>query len=83
LGHIALEQTDPSFVYRRVTMREFVLSYQFEGGNWMLGVMAESPEDAARRVQALRRSAVLLGSAERFTPVEVEYRGERTKPPHL
>ncbi len=43
----------------------------------MLGVLAESPEDAAGRVQALRRSAVLIGSAEGFTPVEVEYGGER------
>jgi hypothetical protein len=58
-------------------MREFVLSYQFEGGNWMVGIMAESPEDAARRVAAIRRSGVLIGSAERFTPVELEYRGER------
>jgi hypothetical protein len=58
-------------------MREYVVSYEFEDGKWMIGIMAESAEDAARRVQALRRSAVLLGSAERFTPVEVEYRGKR------
>jgi hypothetical protein len=62
-----------------MAMREYVLSYEFDGGSWMLGLMAESPEDAARRVQALRGSAVLIGSAERFTPVEVEYRGERRK----
>jgi hypothetical protein len=60
-------------------MREFVLSYDFDGGSWMVGVQAESLEDAARRVQAIRKSTVLLGSAERFTPVEVEYRGERLK----
>lgn len=58
-------------------MREFVVSYEFDDGQWMTGIMAQSAEDAARRVRALRRSAVLLGSAERFTPVEVEYRGER------
>jgi hypothetical protein len=60
-------------------MREFVLSYQFDGQNWMLGVMADSPEDAARRVQAIRKSARLIGSAQHFTPVEVEYGGERRK----
>ena len=60
-------------------MREFVCSYEFEGGSWMLAVNAESLEDAARRVQAIRRSAVLIGSAEKFTPSEVEYRGKRTK----
>ena len=60
-------------------MREFVYSYEFEGGNWMLAVHAESPADAARRVQAIRKSAVLIGSAEKFTPSEVEYRGELTK----
>ena len=37
----------------------------------------KSAEDAARRVRALRRTAVLLGSAARFTPVEVEYEDER------
>jgi len=62
-----------------MAMREYVLSYEFDGGSWMLGIMAESAEDAALRVQALRRSAVLLGAAERFTPTEVEYRGERRK----
>ena len=60
-------------------MHEFVVSYEFDGGQWMTGIMAESLEDAARRVQGLRRSAVLLGSAERFTPIEVEYQGERHK----
>ena len=60
-------------------MREFVFSYEIEGGNWMLTVNAESLEDAARRVQAIRKSAVLIGSAEKFTPSEVEYRGKRTK----
>ena len=60
-------------------LREFVLSYEFDGGSWMLGIMAESLEDAAGRVLALRRSAILIGSAERFTPVEVEYNGERRK----
>ena len=60
-------------------MREFIMSYEFDGGRWMVGIMAKDVEDAARRVQALRRSAVLLGSAERFTPVEVEYEGERHK----
>lgn len=60
-------------------MREFVVAYEFDGGQWMTGIFANSLEDAARRVQALRRSAVLLGSAERFTPVEVEFQGERHK----
>ncbi len=60
-------------------MRDFVLSYEHEGGNWMLDIKAESLEDAARRVQALRRSAVLLGSSERFLPVEVEYHGHRNQ----
>lgn len=58
-------------------MQEYVLSYEFEGGKWMVGIHANSLEDAARRVQAIRKSAILIGSAERFTPVEVEYRGER------
>jgi hypothetical protein len=58
-------------------MREFVVSYEFDGGQWMTGIMAKSAEDAARRVRALRRTAVLLGSTELFTPVEVEYEGER------
>ena len=64
---------------RLAAMRELVFSYEFEGGNWMVGVYAESLEHAARRVQAIRKSAVLLGSAERFTPVEMEYDGEHHK----
>ena len=60
-------------------MREFVVTYEFEDGNWMLALNGESLEDAARRVQAIRKSAVLIGSAEKFTPSEVEYRGKRTK----
>ena len=60
-------------------MREFVMSYEFDGGNWMVGIRAKSLEDAARRVQAIRRSAVLLGSSERFRPIEIEYDGEHHK----
>jgi hypothetical protein len=60
-------------------MREFIMSYDFDGGQWMIGIMAESLQDAARRVQAIRRSAALIGSADCFTPVEVEYQGERHK----
>lgn len=52
-------------------MRGFVYSYEFEGGNWMLSVHGELLEDAARRVQAIRRSAVLIGPAEKFTLSEV------------
>ena len=77
-GSLSPDRGHPLSVWCVVpSMREFVLSYQFGNQNWMVGIAADSPEDAARRVQAIRRSGILLGFADRFTPVEVEYRDEQ------
>ena len=56
-------------------MREFVMSYDFGEGSWMVGFMAASPEEAEQRIEAMKRSLKLLGPASDFIPVEIEYRG--------
>ena len=47
-------------------MREFILSYEFEEGCWMISIMAESTEDAAQRVHAIRRSVALVDQSASF-----------------
>lgn len=56
-------------------MREFVASYEFAGGNWMLGIPAASREEAEQRIEAVRQSITILGPATDFLPTEFEYRG--------
>ena len=53
------EQPDPQFVRKDEYGRPlycFLLSYDFDGGRWSTEVWAYSAEEAAARVEAMRKS---------------------------
>ena len=49
-------------------MREFTLSYEFDQGCWFIAILAESEEDAERRLKAIRGSVELLGPTDKLQP---------------
>jgi hypothetical protein len=49
-------------------MYHYGLSYAFEGGSWAADIWAYSMEDAQARVDAMRKSLVLLGQTYSVVP---------------